>query len=181
MVNRRKTTSTGKSKNSGILRTILIVGLSIFVLAAISLSISYFYIKNDRKSAPRISEIDVTKPNPEIEKPIENESKTNQRKSEALALYEGTWVSTANGSMLTLKKDSYLLDFPSVEKKMPLEGHFIVTGNSITFIGSNNEINCGAEPGQYSILIKEKDLILKKSVDKCGKRSNLLEATWFKL
>jgi hypothetical protein len=192
MATRRRTSaSTGKSKKGGIARTFILIAVTVIVLASVALIITYFYIKNDRKAAPEISEINVKTPVLKPVKPTEimnNEPiATEQQEKPALKTevlfqkFEGTWVSTANGSMLNLKDESFLIDFPSVEKKIPLKGHFVVKGNSITFIASNDDQSCGVEPGQYTFTFKDKDLILSKVQDKCSKRATTLEARWFKL
>jgi hypothetical protein len=193
MATRRKTSAAaGKSKKGGMLRTLIMITVSIIVLAALALSITYFYIKNDRKAAPKINEIKVeepvvikTKPSEILANEVIQSGEATQEpvknKSVNLKSYEGTWVSTINGSMLNLKEESYLIDFPSVEKKIPFKGHYVVRGNSITFIASNDDPICGADPGQYTLVIKDNDLILSKITDKCSKRAGVLEARWFKL
>jgi hypothetical protein len=193
MATRRKTsTSAGKSKKGGMVRTLILITVTIIILAALALSITYFYIKNDRKAAPKISEINVEEPLIIKTKPSEilaNEStepaesiKEPVKKAEvSMKAYEGTWVSTINGSMLNLKDESYLIDYPSVEKKAPFKGHYVVKGNSITFIATNDDPICGADPGQYIFTFTDNDLILSKITDKCSKRAGALEARWFKL
>lgn len=193
MATRRKTsTSAGKSKKGGMVRTLILISITVIILAALALSITYFYIKNDRKAAPKISEIKVEepvviKPKPteilanESTAPVESITEPEKKAEVSLKAYEGTWVSTINGSMLNLNEESYLIDYPSVEKKVPFKGHYVVKGNSMTFIATNDDPICGADPGQYTFSIKDNDLILSKITDKCSKRAGALEARWFKL
>jgi hypothetical protein len=192
MATRRKTsTPTGKRKKGGIIRTLILVTITVVLLAAVALSISYFYIKNDRKAAPKLSEINVKDPSLTVVKPTEilkkepevTEMKDNPEVQSVPITreFEGTWVSTINGSMLNLNNETFLIDFPSVEKKIPLKGHYVVKGNSITFIVTSDDQSCGTEPGQYTFRIKDKDLILEKVMDNCSKRAKTLEARWFKL
>jgi hypothetical protein len=198
MATRRKSTpAASKKKKGGLGRTIILVIISIVVLAAVALSISYFYIKSDRKSAPDIKEIAIKEPQKTTNElasdyqngqskssPIElneKEVSQNQKQNKNKSSIDGTWVSTTNGAMLSLENESYLIDFPSVEKIEPLNGHFVVKDKNITFIATGKSEACGTEPGQYTFSFVEKDLVFNMIGDKCDKRSKSITARWFKL
>ncbi len=198
MATRRKTSPTAsKKKKGGLGRTLVLVIISIIVLAAIALSISYFYIKNDRKSAPEFKEVAIIDPikttnelTPDQQtgqsKSIsavsdEKEVSENKSRNYSKSSIDGTWVSTSNGAMLSLENETYLIDFPSVEKIKPLNGHFVVKDKNITFIATGKDDACGTEPGQYSFSIMEDDLVFNKISDKCDKRAKSITARWFKL
>lgn len=198
MASRRKTSpNANKKKKGGFGRTWVLVIISIIVLAATALSISYFYIKNDRKSAPEIEEVALINPlkttnelmpdkqngqhKTTTEITDKKEDSENKPKNNSANSIDGTWVSTANGAMLSLENETYLIDFPSVEKIKPLNGHFVVKDKNITFIATGKDEACGTEPGQYLFSFVENDLVFTLVSDKCEKRSRSISARWFKL
>ncbi len=194
MAVKRKPSSSAKGKKGGMLKTFITVTIIVVALAGIALAISYFYISNERQVPPKIKEI-------ELRESLEGETKSqldgqtkedkidpsekviseSKRINPVTTHLDGTWVSTENGAMLTLQNETYLIDFPSVDRITPLKGHFVVKEQKITFLATGSDESCGTEPGQYSFDFLGKDLKFKTISDKCEKRSRSIGAVWFKL
>lgn len=94
---------------------------------------------------------------------------------------EGTWVSTLNGAMLTFKDNTFQVEFPSIEERPKLKGHFRVTDNTIHLVNTLSDDLCGMKEGVYSFEIKGEDLILSVQNDSCKMRKENLSTDWFKL
>ena len=163
---------------------------TIIVLLLVAVVFSYFYIiRTTEKELENIftpisnifslksdsavyTEETTAKPEIETEKPASPPEKT---------LLEGTWVSTLNGAMLSFEANHFKLEFPSVEERAMLEGHFKILNNKIHLVNTLSDDLCGMENGTYSFTIKGEDLILEAESDPCNMRKENLSTDWFKL
>lgn len=189
--------SKGGKKKGGLslwLRLLMFV----VILAILALGISFLVIKSGRKQSPGLNEISVSKelplktPEKEAKKeakpqlakeaaPTEKQKKPATKEAPKPASIVGTWVSTENGSMLTVKKNTYSIDFPSVEYRKPMQGAITISANAFTVINESDDKECGIEPGTYSFKFVDDNLIISRKKDVCKKRASSLEASWFKL
>jgi|GEM_PF-893979 len=94
---------------------------------------------------------------------------------------EGTWVSTLNGAMLSFKDNTFQLEFPSIEERPKLKGHFKISNNSLQLVNTLSDDLCGMKEGVYSFDFKGEDLILSAQNDPCKMRKENLSTDWFKL
>lgn len=94
---------------------------------------------------------------------------------------EGTWVSTLNGAMLTFKDNTFQVEFPSIEERPKLKGHFKILANSLHLVNTLSDDLCGMKEGVYSFEIKGDDLTLSAQNDLCKMRKENLSTDWFKL
>ncbi|MBU1011194.1 MAG: hypothetical protein KKD74_13745 [Bacteroidetes bacterium] len=189
--------SKGGKKKGGLslwLRLLIFV----VILAILAIGISYLVIRSGRKQSPGLNEIKVNKELPlktpekvakKEAKPqgvkesasTEKQKKPATKESPASASIIGTWVSTENGSMLTVKKNTYSIDFPSVEYRKPMQGAISISTNAFTVINESDDKECGIEPGTYSFKFVDDNLIISRKKDPCKKRTSSLEASWFRL
>lgn len=194
----RKTGGSGRSKNRMGLGLRLL--LFFVALVIISLAVSYLIVKMQRHKVPDFGEIVPTLESndtisiPTIENLIDSaiiNDKPDELKpvSESLKKTDkpsvtgivGTWVSTINGAMLTITKETYVIDFPSIDSRKPMKGNIKVSKGAFTVINDESDKDCGIDPGQYLFTLKGDDLTIIKKRDSCKKRSANLDAAWFRL
>ncbi len=93
---------------------------------------------------------------------------------------EGTWVSNYNGTMLTIKGLTMVLELPAVDKSTVIKGKIAVEKNIVTFIYEDGP--CKNVEGHYQYTFDVKgELFFKLIKDKCPSRQELMSASWFKL
>ena len=73
------------------------------------------------------------------------------------------------------------MEFPSVEERATLEGHFKILSGKLHLVNSLSDDVCGMENGVYSFQLTGEDLILKAENDPCKMRKENLSSDWFKL
>lgn len=167
--------------------------LVVIVIAVVAIAVSYFYLTNTSEEesdgifspvtnlfttpddSTKAADESLLKPEDEAEEktiPVEQVEKT---------IIEGTWVSTLNGAMLSFEGNRFKLEFPSIEKRAMLQGHFKIMGGKIHLVNTLSDDLCGMENGTYSFTVKGEDLILKSENDPCKMRKENLSTDWFKL
>jgi len=196
-----KKRSTPKRKPSAAMRkrgkyqpgTILV--LLLIIVAAIVLSYfitggnyrQYFNRMKETITAVRDTDNEQTTDNSTNSNLAENTEKNlikppaQKDKSIQKTVLEGTWVSTLNGAMLTFKANTFQVEFPSIEERPRLKGHFKISANSLHLVNTLSDDLCGMKEGVYSFEIKGDDLILSAQNDPCKMRKENLSTDWFKL
>ncbi|MBZ0241899.1 MAG: hypothetical protein K8F24_01670 [Bacteroidales bacterium] len=190
---RRKSSTASRKRGKNQPGTILV--LLLIVVAAIVLS--YFVTGgNYSQYFKRMKETITTVSDSGNEQTADNQSSTKMTESadqsteklpaqkdkplQKTAL-EGTWVSTLNGAMLTFKDNTFQVEFPSIEERPKLKGHFKISANSLHLVNTLSDDLCGMKEGVYSFEIKGDDLILSAQDDLCKMRKENLSTDWFKL
>lgn len=171
----------------------IILVLLLIIVAAIVLS--YFvtggnYSQYFNRMKDTFSSISVSDHSEEAEHMTET-TETSEKLSETLpsqqektalkTALEGTWVSTLNGAMLTFKDNTFQVEFPSIEERAKLKGHFKIAANNIHLVNTLSDDLCGMKEGVYSFEFKGEDLILSVQNDPCNMRKENLSTDWFKL
>ncbi|MDN5350726.1 MAG: hypothetical protein PWQ54_2122 [Bacteroidales bacterium] len=182
---------TRKSKKGRKAPGILLV---VLIIAIVALTGSYFYITHTTEKALEkvFSPIttlfslrnDSTKQiakeqNQEVI--VATKELPKKEKTVILSPLEGTWVSTLNGAMLSFEANLFKLEFPSIEKRATLEGHFKILNGKLHLVNSLSNDVCGMENGIYSFQLNGEDLILDAENDPCKMRKDNLSTDWFKL
>ncbi len=170
----RAVSRKSKSKNKTWLHWLLSVLVIFLVLGAIAMAAGYVYVRTTQNKKAQ-----TLLPSAEAAQKI-NESKPSAGSISNLNLLEGTWVSTTTGAMLSLKGETFSLDFPSVEAEKPMSGNFGLTENKFSVVNSGKNV-CDSTKGTYSFIFKSGDLVVTVLHDECAKRKNNLQATWYKL
>ncbi|MDZ7743976.1 MAG: hypothetical protein U5Q03_20140 [Bacteroidota bacterium] len=93
-----------------------------------------------------------------------------------------TWVSELDGAMMELKSNgSFTVDFPGVDDRRKIFGHFKLDGQRIIFINHPSTAICVAEEGVYKYELKDGDLKFDIISDGCTHRKEHMGMGWFKL
>jgi hypothetical protein len=200
MATRKKTKGSkparkGRKKGMSLPMKLIIAFL---LLTLLSVSAAYLILKWKRNQNPAIKEMALI-PGHEVE---ESEASARQTQEEGVKTAEsdqkekagnkkensmsdpalqGTWVSTTNGSMLTIAGESFALDFPSIEVKKPAKGILKTGKGSFTVVDTQSEQGCGEQEGVYLYSIKGDELTTIRKKDPCKKRASSMDATWFRL
>lgn len=172
--------------------------IAFLLLTLISVSTAYLILKWKRNQPPAVKEMALI-PGHEVE---ESEAFSQQSRKDGVKTAEsnqkekatnkkentitdralqGTWVSTTNGSMLTIAGETFALDFPSIEVKKPAKGILKTGKGSFTVVDTQSEQGCGDQEGVYLYTIKGDELTTIRKKDPCKKRASSLDATWFRL
>lgn len=170
----RPVSRKSKNKNKTWLQWLLSVLVVFLVLGAIAMAAGYVYMRTTENNQAK-----TLLPSAEAAQQI-NESKPSTGSNNNLKLLEGTWVSTTTGAMLSLKGETFSLDFPSVEAEKPMSGNFALTENKFSVVNNGKSV-CNSIKGTYSITFAAGDLVITLLHDECGKRKNTLQSTWYKL
>ncbi|MBU1370350.1 MAG: hypothetical protein KJ578_09425 [Bacteroidetes bacterium] len=163
--------------------------LIVLMLLVVSIVFSYFffYNKDSQPITEKVSQLftssgdslfQLSSPKDMQENPKEQTSETAVVEKTPL---EGTWVSTLNGAMLTFQGSTFQIEFPSIEERPELKGHFRITEDNIHLVNTLSDDLCGMKEGVYSFTIKGEDLILETVKEPCSMRKENLETAWFKL
>ncbi|MBG0781650.1 MAG: hypothetical protein H0S84_05230 [Bacteroidales bacterium] len=186
---RKKPTRKPKKgrKGSSILTLVLII-------AIVALAGSYFYITYTTEKAlegvfspittlfssqnDSTDQVTVEQSQEVVEAPKEL---PKEEKPVIISPLEGTWVSTLNGAMLSFEANLFKLEFPSVEERATLEGHFKILDGKLHLVNTLSDDVCGMENGIYSFQLNGEDLILDAENDPCKMRKENLSTDWFKL
>ncbi|MCK9453352.1 MAG: hypothetical protein M0Q90_16765 [Bacteroidales bacterium] len=192
-VPKRKSNTASRKRGKYQPGTILV--LLLIIVAAIVLS--YFITDgNYRQYFNRMKETITSTYNTDNEQSTDNSTTTNlagsQENSSIIppgqkdkpiqkTTLEGTWVSTLNGAMLTFKDNTFQVEFPSIEERPKLKGHFKISNNSLHLVNTLSDDLCGMKEGVYSFEIEGDDLILSVQNDSCKMRKENLSTNWFKL
>ncbi len=97
----------------------------------------------------------------------------------ATVLFEGTWVSNYNGTMLTIKGLTFTLESPAVDESTILKGKISIEKDTVTFIYESG--TCKGTEGKYQYTLNDKgELFFKLIRDNCSSRKELMTASWFK-
>ncbi len=114
-------------------------------------------------------------PSKENEAPVNKELQNNP-------LTGFTWVSELDGAMMELKSNgSFTVDFPGVDDRRKIFGHFKLDGKRIIFINHPSTAICVGEEGVYKYELKDGDLKFDIISDGCTHRKEHMEMGWFKL
>ena len=104
--------------------------------------------------------------------PSTTDEPANHKTSSASAktMLNGSWYSTDNGVMLTIKGDSFSIDYSNVDTKTPIKGSIRGDKKQLIFSNDHND-------GIYTYHFKEDStLILKVVNDSHLKRSSALDS-----
>jgi len=94
---------------------------------------------------------------------------------------KGTWVSNYDGTMLTIKGDSFTLEMPSVDASSKVKGRIIIEKTIATFINDSKSKSCPSLEGHYSFSFENDELIFSLIKDECDTRINRMSVSWFKI
>lgn len=190
---RRKSSSMARkrAKNQpGIILVLLLIIVAAIVLSYFVTGGNYKqYFNRMKETITSVSDTDneqatenstSTKIADSAEKPSKNPPAQKEKTTKKTAL-EGTWVSTLNGAMLTFKDNTFQVEFPSIEERAKLKGHFKISNNSLHLVNTLSDDLCGMKEGVYSFEMKNGDLILSAQNDPCKMRKENLSTEWFKL
>lgn len=186
---RRRPSTSGRrktGKNHSLLRSLLTLLIVLLSLAAIAFAASYVYQRQVAKKETAAQEAVANVP------PQTNDDQTleedytpasNQEDAATLSIYklEGTWISTANGAMMTIKGETFSIDFPSVEYAQPMKGKIKVENETAVFTASKASDECGVNEGIYTYKLTGEDLFLRLKKDACRPRTSQLATKWYKL
>ncbi len=166
MVKRRTKSRSTKKNNSFTIFLVVVI-----ILALVSFAISYFVIQTDSEIVKDNTNIEVPNTKPAI---IKETVKQNP-------VLDGTWASYNDGAMLTITGHKFSIELPSVESTILASGTLEVVDNTVTFVYTNNNSNCGTTAGVYRFIVVNEEVTFVKDSDSCGSRVGLLVATWFKV
>lgn len=89
---------------------------------------------------------------------------------------EGCWLSFSEGSSLTMKKNTYRIDFSGVESSEPIEGKYKLEKDIVTFTTTDGP--CEKVIGKYRVKLVGEDIKFVCKSDDCLKRKNALVSEW---
>lgn len=182
-----KKTKKSKKKNNGFAKIIAVI----LVLALISMLIAYGITSWNAKpqkqvTKPKAEQTTVTKPVQKAEKkqpakvelgPKESKPKIEELPAPKKSAIEGTWLSSLNGTMLTISDDSYTIDFMSVDAQDPMSGKFSINGETISFFDEKSR--CQDIRGEYRFSqFNDSTLVIELIQDDCPKREASLDSDW---
>lgn len=176
----RKTAVRKKAKKQkkSFLQIFLQLLVILLAVALIAFAASYVHIRKNKSEAGRAQTTS-------SEMPVESiASDTVHTNASALkpsnSLLQGTWVSKNDGTMFTINGNDFVIDIPSVEDVAPMKGMIVVTDSDFTVINEETS-DCAGVKGQYSFTLLNEDVLIRLREDNCLKRSQMLDAEWFKL
>lgn len=188
-----KKSKKSKKKNNGFAKIIAVI----LVLALISMLITFGITSWNGKQQPiakHKAEITaVTDQVQKIEKPAQKVERRQPAKAEATATekqpeikelpepkksaIEGTWLSSLNGTMLTINGSNYIIDFMSVDAPEPMSGKFSINGETISFFDETSR--CQDIRGDYRFAyVNDSTLVIELIQDGCPKREASLDSDW---
>ncbi len=169
-----KKTNTRKKKNKGNGQLIKFVLVVLFI-AIISVLIAYFYTNREKFKITETIEnmMNSSSDTVGITKIIKKQVKDNPIK--------GTWVSNYDGTMLTIKGDSFTLEMPSVDVSSKIKVKILIEKTIATFINDANSKSCSSIEGHYSFSFENDELIFSLIKDECDIRINRMSVSWFKI
>lgn len=188
MATRRRSGSASRrktAKDHPILRSLLTILIVLLSLAAIAFAASYVYLRqaSKKETAKEITALE-TSPVSEMETDTAtsgNQIQYGMSNSSDKQLLDGTWISTANGAMMTIKGENFNIDFPSVEFALPMKGNVKSENGTVRFVNTNPDDECGMKEGLYTFRLDGEDLYLKLKKDGCRSRTTQLATKWYRL
>lgn len=159
-----------KKSNNSVMKFVIIT----FFIAVLSVLIAYFYTNREKfKLTETIENMMSSSSNSAVNKKTPTKTvKTNPLK--------GTWVSNYDGTMLSIKGDSFTLEMPSVDASSKIKGSIIIEKTIATFINDANAV-CPSVEGHYSFSFENDELIFSLIKDECDTRINRMSVSWFKI
>lgn len=188
--------SRKKSKNSNFFtKFILILLVLAMIVTAVFLTLNNFNTKDNKtsqdkkeivakkdkntttnkttnKTATKLSE----SKKEDDKKENANSKKETKKESQRVTNLSGCWLSSEQGTFITLDQYGYRIDFSNVDVSKPLTGNYYIENNLITFTTDGNE--CKGLEGTYRITFYKKNFSLICKDDECTSRRNILEADW---
>lgn len=168
-----KKTNTKKKKNKGngqLMKFVLVV----LFIAIISVLIAYFYTNREKF---KLTETIENMMNSSSDTTVTTKKVKKQVKENPL---KGTWVSNYDGTMLTIKGDTFTLEMPSVDASSKVKGSVLIEKTIATFINDANAV-CPSVEGHYSFSFENDELIFSLIKDECDTRINRMSVSWFKI
>lgn len=168
----KKTNTRKKKKGNGqLIKFVLIV----LFIAIISVLIAYFYTNREKFKLTETVEnmMNSSSDTTVITKKIKKQVKDNPLK--------GTWVSNYDGTMLTIKGDSFTLEMPSVDASSKVKGRIMIEKTIATFINDADTKTCPSVEGHYSFSFENDELLFSLIKDECETRKNRMSVSWFKI
>lgn len=89
---------------------------------------------------------------------------------------EGCWLSFSEGSSLTMKKNTYRIDFSGVESSEPIVGKYTLEKDIVTFTTTDGP--CEKVVGKYRVKLVGEDIKFVCKSDDCLKRKSALVSEW---
>ncbi len=184
--------SRKKSKNSNFFtKFILILLVLAMIVTAVFLTLNNFNTKDNETSQDKKEIVDKKDKNTTTNKTAtklseskkEDDKKENadskketKKESQRVTNLSGCWLSSEQGTFITLDQYGYRIDFSNVDVSKPLTGNYYIENNLITFTTDGNE--CKGLEGTYRITFYKKNFSLICKDDECTSRRNILEADW---
>ncbi len=170
--NSSRKTKSSKGKN-GALPLLLRVLVVLLVMAAIALAAGYVYVRHNGKTKPE-------KTQETILPGAENPATGILSDTIAPTLLEGTWINSSNGTMLSIRKQAFSIDFSSVEAEKPISGSIHINGNK--FVVETPLLDgCNDGRGTYEYSLAGDDLTISTLQDACTRRKLVFAAVWYKM
>ncbi len=171
MAKRRSTRRKANNSNSFMIFFIIVI-----VLAVLSFVITYYVTKTFDSVDKDV--VNIQKTEATTEEVTEEVAKESTEKY----VLEGTWASYNDGAMLTIRGRSFTIELPSVESTIVASGKIVIVGNTVTFVYTNQDSDCGIKPGKYEFVIESDDEVTFSEIDDtCSSRKIQLIATWFRV
>lgn len=185
---RRRPSTSGRrktGKNHSLLRSLLTLLIVLLSLAAIAFAASFVYQRQavKKETAAQEALVNVPPHTNDDQSLVDDAPASNQENAATLTAnkLEGTWISTANGAMMTIKGETFSIDFPSVEYALPMKGKIKVEKETAVFTSSKPSDECGLNEGIYTYKLSNDDLFLSLKKDACRPRTTQLGTKWYKL
>lgn len=175
-----KSKSRGRSRKKKT-SPILIFILVIIALAAISMLLGYYLLRDDSDKGLKIfgdesNKVETSKP--DSPGSVLKETPTQEKAT----LLEGTWVSNYDGNIMTIHGLHYTLESPSVDHVTKIKGRLSIEKSIITFVSQDGDESCKNVEGHYLFTLEGTDEIFFKLIkDKCPQRKERMTLSWFKL
>jgi len=142
----------------------------IALIAILSYAISYLFINN--------TSTDDVVTNQRHQAKVEN---TNRGNSSINSPIDGSWYSTYDGTMLTIKGATFIMESASVDENKTVKGTILIKGSELIIINDSVSKTCVNKPGKYSWKTENNEtLTFIKINDPCSGRVDRMTGGWEK-
>lgn len=159
---------TNSKKRGHINLSILLIIIAL--IAILSYAISYLFINNTSSNDVVTNQ----RHRPKIEK-------INKGLALINSPIDGSWYSTNDGTMLTIKGTTFIMESASVDESKTIKGTILLKGSEIIIMNDSSSKMCVNKPGKYSWKIENNEtLTFIKINDPCSGRVNRMTGGWEK-
>ena len=159
---------TNPKKRGHINLSILLIIIAL--IAILSYAISYLFINN--------TSIDDVVTNHRHQAKVEN---TNRGNSSINSPIDGSWYSTYDGTILTIKGTTFIMESASVDENKTISGTILFKGSEIIIMNDSTSKTCVNKPGKYLWKIENSEtLSFIKINDPCSGRVDRMTGGWKK-